>query len=610
MAQDSLCVTKLGDFSMIRIAKQAGKLLLLGLLWGGAAGMACAAVPINVPTKTQKETKPAPSADDKTVSAGEFWDGLTGSLGKLVPSFGSAATGAKDDQKAAEEPKMIKAKRLDGEAPSKAEAAKPEAAKNTAPPPYKVYNAPMVAPDPVPEAGAATSNMPAIYSTGRGATYDAPRYDTPRYDAPRRTVYDEPVGAGYDPLTGSNQPIDTTKPPPLPTTVKRDLGLPVSPQSAMPSAMSSAMPSASSSLGTALARIPEVRQPARAATSSSGEVPPISALPKQFFPIFPAGADSSTLPQLLPVASSAELEADHAATMRAIIYIHDMSRNAAEGVATLMTLMGPDRDSTLIIAPQFPLSIDVMRFADHLPDQGRGIARWPVETGWHTGLDSVAPQGQKGISSFSAVDLLLLLLSDRRRFPSLQEIVVVGHGMGADFVQRYAAMGQAPTVLEKDRLPVRFVVANPASYLYFTNSRPTEIGTGFNRPDDKDCPTYNSYPYGLNDLPPYARRLGSNAIRMGYPERRIVYLVGDKFVTDNYLDKNCGAILEGKDRTSRGRAYERHILQSFGEATIRTQSFAVVANAGLDPVALFGSRCGIAALFGDGTCPNATRAGY
>ena len=38
----------------------------------------------------------------------------------------------------------------------------------------------------------------------------------------------------------------------------------------------------------------------------------------------------------------------------------------------------------------------------------------------------------------------------------------------------------------------------------------------------------------------------------------------------------------------------------FGDDADKTQKFAIVPNAGYDPVAMFGSRCGMSVLFGDG----------
>lgn len=331
-------------------------------------------------------------------------------------------------------------------------------------------------------------------------------------------------------------------------------------------------------------------------------LPPITAFPKQFFPILPMAALPDTPPQYLPVASSEPLLSDHGYVTRAVIVIHDIQRDAAQGIATLMTLGGQNDKSTLILAPQFPLELDVKRFADHLPEQGQQIARWPVNRGWQIGGESLLPSSRLGVSSFSAIDLLLLYLADQKRFPQLRQVVLVGHGMGADFVQRYAAVGQAIDVLGKQGLPVRFVVANPSSYLYFTAQRPSKAGPTFMRADSAACPKVNAYPYGLQELATYPRRIGASAIRLSYPDRHIVYLVGDRIGSDNYLERDCAAQAQGEDRASRARHYAQHLVQSFGPESGKNQFFVLVPRVGFDPVAIWGSPCGIISLFGDGNC--------
>ncbi len=334
---------------------------------------------------------------------------------------------------------------------------------------------------------------------------------------------------------------------------------------------------------------------------SSRLVPPVSALPKQFFPIFPRGAESDTVVQLLPVASNVALESDHSDVTRAVIFIHDMTRNAAEGVATLMTLGGSNGQQMLILAPQFPLGVDVFRFADHLPNRGKSIVRWPLKKGWNEGGLSLAVSGKRGISSFTAIDILSLFLADRRRFPKIKEVVLVGHGMGADFVQRYAAVGQAPDLLARDRVGMRFVLANPSSYLYFTNQRPSETSLAFTIVKDSVCKGVNAFPYGLENLTPYARRIGGDAVRLRYPERQVFYFAGDKIINDTFLDSSCAAVAQGKDRLSRTQAYQMHIAQSFGQSA-DGQTFKIIKNAGYDPVSIFGSSCGLTSVFGDGVC--------
>src|SRR5580698_4121859 len=64
-----------------------------------------------------------------------------------------------------------------------------------------------------------------------------------------------------------------------------------------------------------------------------------SAVPaSSWFPILPFEAQPDAEPQLLPVASNAPLDSDHANITRAIIVIHDVSRDASNAVATFATL--------------------------------------------------------------------------------------------------------------------------------------------------------------------------------------------------------------------------------------------------------------------------------
>lgn len=456
-----------------------------------------------------------------------------------------------------EEPKTIQAKRLDQDQASTRQTPAGQAAP---PAPYKIYPSPVL-------------------------LEDRPAYRDP-YESAKAEM--APLRATYAPQTSgwedgaSSEPLDSSKPPPLPENVR--------------AALSGAAP---------VAAPPQTQAAAPRTSYRPGEVPPISALPKQFFPILPSGALPDAQPQLLPVASNFELEADHGAIRRAIIIIHDLQRNSAEGVATLMTLNGSGANDTLILAPQFPLSTDIERFAQHLPEAGRNIARWPVEAGWQMGGESLIPSARRGISSFMATDLLLMFLADRRRFPVLEQVIIAGHGMGGDFVQRYAAIGQAPDLAEQEGLVIRFLVANASTYLYLTNQRPAVSRPGFTPPDQSACPPFNSYPFGLNELVPYARRIGPSAIRLRYPERRITYLVGDRILSDNYIDHTCAADLQGKDRTARAQNFARYLAHSFGETAGRGQRFALVPKAGYDPVSLYGSSCGMETLFGNGACGQA-----
>ncbi len=339
----------------------------------------------------------------------------------------------------------------------------------------------------------------------------------------------------------------------------------------------------------------------------TGTVAASGARGMQFFPVFPAAALPDELPQFLPLSSNRDLGVIDAKASRAVIFIHDVSRNADHGVSVLSSLAGEESENTLILAPLFPLEADVPRLETGLPDNGKPVARWPLGRSggaerWQYGGDSLPVARSKGISSFTAVDLLVMYLADRRLLPNLRHITIVGHGAGGDFVHRYAAFGQAPEMAAAQGVETRFLIANPSSFLYFTSARPKTEGNGMAIPSGSKCEGENAYPYGLADLIPYGRRLGGNATRLSYPEKRATYLVGDKITRDPFLDLDCSAMAQGKDRMARAIGYEKHLASCFGDAAFARQRFKAVSGVGYDAAAVLGSRCGVAVLFGNGEC--------
>jgi len=332
--------------------------------------------------------------------------------------------------------------------------------------------------------------------------------------------------------------------------------------------------------------------------------PSLSSFPKQFFPILPIGSGFKKEAQLLPFVSNKMLGSDLSNINRAIIVIHDISRNASQSLATLTTLSGSNSNNVLIISPQFPIEVDIMRFAKYLPDSGRQVARWNLNLGWQFGGVSKLSKRSVGISSFTAIDILMMFLTDKKRFPSLEKIIMVGHGYGADFLQRYSSVGVAPSIVKKENVDLKFVIANPSSYLYPTATRKVKSSKIFNYPNKKECPNVNDYPYGVNNLSSYARRRGASSIRLDYPLQSITYLIGNKIIVDNYLDRNCAAMMQGKTRLNRAINFSRYLIRSFGEKIKSKQIFVTVPNASYDPISLYGSYCGMKNIFGNGDCRN------
>ena len=325
-----------------------------------------------------------------------------------------------------------------------------------------------------------------------------------------------------------------------------------------------------------------------------------------FFPILPYDAGPDVEPSMLPVASNHPLEENHAGITRGIIVIHDFSRDAGKALSVVTALAGAENSRTMIMAPQFLLDSDIQRFAESLPEKGKAFTRWSLG-GWASGDDSLPSPPQKSISSFTAVDLMLMFLSDRAGFPDMKEIVVVGHGEGGDFVQRYAAAGKAPDILDELKIPVRFVVADAASFLYLTTVRPQKNRQGFTPPDGEACKDYNTWPYGLDNLNAYAKRSGVNAIKTRFATRLVGYLAGENAgKADPSPDNSCAAVFQGADRPTRAINYATYTGILFGEAAGRTQNLSVEPNTGYDAAALYGSKCGMTMLFGDGDCTPAS----
>ena len=131
-------------------------------------------------------------------------------------------------------------------------------------------------------------------------------------------------------------------------------------------------------------------------------------------------------------------------------------------------------------------------------------------------------------STFAVLDHILdALTNDRNQYPNLEEVVLVGHGDGANLLQRYAASNQFEIDFRKNRkLPVRYVLLAPDNFMFFNRERPTNKGN-FAVPDSPPD-NFNDYPYGTNYLFEYLNTTGIDNLLDNYPVRDVTYLVGAK----------------------------------------------------------------------------------
>ena len=279
---------------------------------------------------------------------------------------------------------------------------------------------------------------------------------------------------------------------------------------------------------------------------------------------------------------------------RVIVVIHGVLRNANEYLAN--TIEAAQRygaeERTLIVAPQFLACEDNMSV--NLPSC---IPYWGGITadGWKCGDNSLSDTAP--VSSFTVLDRLIQTLANLDLFPALSHIVIVGHSAGGQCVNRYAAGTRVNNLLPQE-VKLRFIVANPSTYLYFSADRMTADKKIFAVPELEES-EFNLYKYGLKELNPYLSCVGADMISEQYCKRQVAYLLGGEDIEEEFLDKSPAANWQGRNRLERGQVYFHYLRFFFGPWIEQKHSIAIVPCIGHDHAAIFASQIGAAYLFGD-----------
>jgi pimeloyl-ACP methyl ester carboxylesterase len=287
---------------------------------------------------------------------------------------------------------------------------------------------------------------------------------------------------------------------------------------------------------------------------------------------------------MLPLYVSSDWSKPQPGITRAILVLHGRLRNADvyyRSALTAQAAAGEAGKTSIMIAPQFLAGIDVE--AHHLPAD---TLHWSLE-GWEGGEPA---EGPAPVSSFDALDAILARLSDRHLFPDLQQVVVAGHSGGGQVVQRYAIATKGEDGLKAEHIAIRYVVANPSSYAYFSEKRPEpQIAAA--------CPGYNDWKYGMDARPSYLASASAAELEQRYVARQVIYLLGTRDTNPDHpaLDKSCMAEAEGPYRYVRGHSYVATMAARDG-GTPNHRVFDV-AGVGHDGDRMLTSPCGLAALF-------------
>ncbi|KWB48985.1 hypothetical protein WL37_11530 [Burkholderia ubonensis] len=296
--------------------------------------------------------------------------------------------------------------------------------------------------------------------------------------------------------------------------------------------------------------------------------------------------DTSQGDGLLPVYANRPIDRPEPGVKRVFIVMHGTLRNADAYFATghqLIEKAGDLGKDVMVVAPQFLTQSDIRAFS-----LSESTLAWS-QRGWK---DGEAARQPGPISSFAALDALLAHFSNRTLYPSLSTVVMMGHSAGAQLLQRYAVAGREGEMLARVGISVRYIVANPSSYVYFDDERPNG-----NVMADGACSSATEWKYGLKSAPSYVASQDPQGLETRYVRRSVVYLLGqaDTDPYTHYIDRSCAAMAQGPYRLARGLAYFDHLKKR--HPSDLAHMVVEVPGVGHDNLKMFTSDCGLAVLF-------------
>ena len=336
----------------------------------------------------------------------------------------------------------------------------------------------------------------------------------------------------------------------------------------------------------------------------------------------------------------------------AVIVMHGAYRDADNYFCMMHSLMKkqPYRDpkDIVVISPDFNYAND----EGVVPTDAFWNSSKPWGD-WRAGAES-SPEsgGGQTVSAYHVMDTLVMALNNTAFWPQMDEVAIVGHSAGGQFVQRWAVMTNLPPKIPG--LDIRFVIANPSSFAYFTKERlKYSCGTcacstkececdgectneqdqlqggkgifatpvkGFSKADSKEfvCGNrrYDNWPYGLSGRWGYTAARDMKEALAQYAERDIVYLNGQNDTCNdmlptcnsdcwmvnnveapcfrNRMDARCPAMLQGPWRKVRGMQYMQFLENYYGKPV---HQYALVNGVGHNATGIFFSSTALKHIF-------------
>ena len=270
------------------------------------------------------------------------------------------------------------------------------------------------------------------------------------------------------------------------------------------------------------------------------------------------------------------LDTRNEAITRAVVVVHGAGRDADNYYRSALAwaFLAGALQTALVIAPRLA--------SNQAPGCRDSLAlneiSWNCDT-WRSGGPAVS---DSTVTSFDFLDEILRKLARRDVFPNLRGIVVTGHSAGGQVTNRY---GMSSKVHDALGVPVQYVVANPSSYAWPTDERPTgpaawplQAGApGFvpamgadtaafrSLRDGRGCTTYDQWPYGFKHRTGYVAAISDSQLTRLLASRPFTELLGEDDVLPlSGFDGSCAAMAQGPTRQARGHAYAKYVNERLG----------------------------------------------
>ncbi|RYP53974.1 hypothetical protein DL768_001124 [Monosporascus sp. mg162] len=312
------------------------------------------------------------------------------------------------------------------------------------------------------------------------------------------------------------------------------------------------------------------------------------------------------------------------AIQRAVIVCHGLRRDPQNYHAGMLnalikaTQSDPEIsvDTVAVVAPFFPNGNDRGTAFPYFPDGERQADRYPSpalvwsNTAWAAGAVNQYPPHRETVASYHALDQLLQWYGNTTRFPNMRQIVVAGHSLGAQLVQRYAAVGYTPQQLGLE-VPVSWWVGDPNSMVWLSSERPLSTGK---------CPTYDDYEAGYNNYNTFGAdrsgpmtynlelvAAGRDAIRANFEGKAINWGRASRDKGDQ-SNGDCAPYTTGQDRYERFYEFIRAFPPSCEDPSGDNCDTVDIVESGHDAPTMFESEAGLARLFRDNWAGDGARA--